>query len=128
VLERQINALEDHHQKSWELPGSKSVIMQNQEIQVRNKRNRQTFDLDMAETTSSSMDENSGTSTAILTYSIQYLKTGLTLTTFFSSKKLCNGQTHRKESLRKCGEDAICNNMQSKESFYLKRKQVSRTC
>ena len=44
------------------------------------------------------------------------MKTGLTLNTFLPSKKLCNGQTHRKESLRKRREGAICNNM---ESFYI---------
>jgi hypothetical protein len=112
VLERQIDALEDHHQKSWELPGSKSNIGKIKKYRPGTKRNRQTFDLDMAEITSSRMDENSGTSNAILTYSIQYLNgTGLMLTTFFPSKKLCSGQTHQKQSLRKCREDAICNNM-----------------
>jgi hypothetical protein len=52
---------------------------------------------------------------------IQCMKTGLTLNTFLPSKKLCNGQTHQKESLSKCREDAICNNM---GSFDLEREKI----
>ena len=66
MLKRQIDALEETSSEELELPGSNSVIMQNQEILVRNKE-KQTFDLDMAEITSSTMDDNPGTSTAILT-------------------------------------------------------------
>jgi len=66
VLKRQSDALELTSSEELELPGRNSVIMQNKEILVRNKE-KQSFDLDVAEITSSTVDDNSGTSAAILT-------------------------------------------------------------
>ena len=66
MLKRQSDALELTSSEELELPGRNSVIMQNKEILVRNKE-KQSFDLDVAEITSSTVDDNSGTSAAILT-------------------------------------------------------------
>jgi hypothetical protein len=71
------------------------VVTHNPEIQIRT--DNQTFHLHVAEITQSTLDENS------CTYNLYTcdLKTGLTTNTSLSSKKFCNGQTHRKERFKR---------------------------
>jgi hypothetical protein len=77
-----------HHQKSQNFQVATHVIMHNEEIQIRT--DNQTFDLDVAEITPNTVDKNSCSDNLY----IWDLKTGSTIDTFLSSKKVCNVQTH----------------------------------
>jgi hypothetical protein len=92
------------------MSGSNSVIMQNQEILVRNKEKQTIIHLLLMWQRFLQALWMKVLAQVQPYICVQDPKTGLMINTFLPSEKLCNGQTHRKESVRET-EISICNSM-----------------
>jgi hypothetical protein len=98
VLSRRNDAWEDTSSEQLKLPGGNSVIMKDHEIQVKSNE-KQTIKhlILMWQRLLSALWIKI---LAQVQPNTQDLKTGITMNTFLPFKKFCNGQPHRKKSLR----------------------------